>query len=120
MDQQIVFDRTRNQAPESAGNMIPYHSVVFSIEGLDSLYQFKLWHTESLPLCFLMRPDSELLNRLKVGDKLNPRYYQDGSAYPAGCFETTIQTIRKSERGRFKGHYLVGLQISEPFTPKAH
>jgi hypothetical protein len=68
----------------------------------------------------MMRPDSELLSRLKVGDKLNTRYYEDGSAYPAGNFETTIQTIRKSEEGRFRGHYLVGIEIRNPFDRQPH
>ena len=120
MDQQTVSDRNHHQIPESSGEGASYHSVVFSIEGLDSLYQFKLWQTENLPLCFLMRPDSELLGRLKVGDKLNTRYYHGGSAYPAGKFETTIQTITKSEKGRFRGHYLVGIEILEPFNKQTH
>ena len=120
MQEHTVFKQDLKKRTQFQNTETTYHSVVFTIEGLDSLYQFKLWRTDSLPMCFLMRQDSELLNRLKVGDKLNTRYYYDGSTYPDGCCETTIQAITKSEQGRFKGHYLVGLEISQHKMTRPH
>ena len=120
MQEHTVFKQDLEERTQFQNTETTYHSVVFTIEGLDSLYQFKLWRTDSLPMCFLMRQDSELSNRLKVGDKLNTRYYCDGSAYPDGCCETTIQAITKSEQGRFKGHYLVGLEISQHKMTRPH
>ena len=46
----------------------PYYSVELSINELEIAYQFKIWNTESTPMCVLVKEDSNILPRLKVGD----------------------------------------------------
>ena len=42
-----------------------YHSVEFSIQGVDLAYQFKIWNTSSTPMCVLVKEDSAILPSLK-------------------------------------------------------
>jgi hypothetical protein len=90
-----------------------YHSVEFSVDGLDFAYQFKIWNIASSSICLLIKESSEILPRLNVGDTLNMRYYSDDSTLPHGELATQIRHITKNNEGRLKGHYLVGLEILE-------
>ena len=90
-----------------------YYSVEVAIDGLDFSYQFRIWSIASTPMCVLIKEDSDILPRLKVGEILNMKYYSTGSVHPPECLETAIRHITKNDQGRFKGHYLVGLEIIE-------
>jgi len=96
------------------GKQVPqYYSVEFSISGLDLPYQFKIWNMPSTSMCVLVREDSAILPRLNVGDTLNMKYYSTDSVYPSDYLQTAIIHVTKNDQGRFKGHYLVGLEIQE-------
>ena len=88
-----------------------YHSVEFSIDGLEFSYQFRIRNMASMSMCVLVKEDSDILPRLKVGETLNMKYYSTGSVYPPEYLETAIRHITKDDQGRFKGHFLVGLEI---------
>ena len=90
-----------------------YHSVEFSVDGLDIAYQFKIWNIASSSMCLLIKENSDILTRLNVGDTLNMRYYSDDSSLPHGDLATKIRHITKNDEGRLKGHCLVGLEILE-------
>jgi len=90
-----------------------YRSVEFSVDGLDFVYQFKIWNIASSSMCLLIKENSDILPRLNVGDTLNMRYYSDDSSLPLGVLATQIRHITKNDEGRLKGHYLVGLEILE-------
>jgi len=90
-----------------------YHSVELSIDGMEFSYQFKLYNIASKSMCVVVKEGSEILPRLRVGDTLNMTYYSKDSPYPARSIATAIRHITKSESGRLKGHYLVGLEIIE-------
>jgi hypothetical protein len=93
--------------------MNQFYSVEFSIRGLDVLYQFRIWDIFSSCMCILVKEYSDILPRLKVGDTWNMKYYSTGSVYRPECLKTVIRHITKNDQGRFKGHYLVGLEILE-------
>ena len=98
-----------------------YHSVEFSLEGLNASYQFKIWNIASESNSVLVKEDSDILSRLKVGDTLNLKYYSSDSFCPTETIETAIRNIRKDEAGRFKGHYLVDLEIlRDPHQKEIH
>ncbi|MBW2136559.1 MAG: hypothetical protein JRH06_03280 [Deltaproteobacteria bacterium] len=90
-----------------------YHSVELSIDGLEFSYQFKLHNIASRSMCVIVKEDSEILPRLKVGDTLNMKFYSQGSPYPSEDLATAIRHITKNESGRLRGHYLIGLEIIE-------
>ena len=87
-----------------------YYAVEFSLEGLQLPYQFKIWNLPAEP-CVLVKEGSELLSRLRVGDKLNMKYYSDEKVEGVVCRLTEIRYITRNEDGPFRGHYLVGLEI---------
>ncbi|MBW1730333.1 MAG: hypothetical protein JRH08_02350 [Deltaproteobacteria bacterium] len=88
-----------------------YYSVEFFIEGLEVPYQFRIWNMASKSMCVLVKEGSHILSLLKVGDKLNMKYYLGDSMAGAEYRPTAIRHITKDDNGRFKGHYLVGLEI---------
>jgi hypothetical protein len=90
---------------------VPFHSVEIAVDGLAIPYQFKIWQNPSMPMCLLVREDSEIVSRLKEGDVLNMRYYSEASKYPTEHMETEILQIEKNQEGRFKGHYWIALGI---------
>lgn len=88
-----------------------FYSVEFSIRGIGVPYQFKIWDIFSPFMCVLVKEYSAIMSRLKVGDTLNMKYYSADSGYRPECLKTAIRHIVKNDQGRFKGHYLVGLEI---------
>ncbi len=90
-----------------------YYSVEFSIDGVDLPYQFKIWNMASKSMCVLVKEGSDILSHLRVGEKINMKYYSDSSVVPTEYRETAIRHITKDENGKFKGHYLVGLEIMD-------
>jgi hypothetical protein len=104
---------TTAEKKTSNGPTDQYYSAEFTIRGLDTVYQFRLWNTDSTPMCVLVREDSNILPWLKVGDIVNVKYYAVSTDYSTTLLSTEIRNIIKDDNGRFKGHYLVGLEILE-------
>jgi hypothetical protein len=110
MEQQIVDSKPR----ECVGPTFQkYQSVEFSIQGLEYLHQFPIRNSEPASMFVLVKEDSEIVGRLKVGDVLKMKYYTDDTVCPTKYVDTEIRHITKDEEGRFKGHYRVVLGVSE-------
>jgi hypothetical protein len=88
-----------------------YHSAEFSFECLNMTYQFRIWNTASSSMCVVIKENSEVLPLLRVGDTVKVKYYSRDSVYPSEGLSTVIRHVTRNEQGRFKGHYLVGLEI---------
>ena len=82
----------------------------FSFKGFEADYQFKIWNTQSVYLCVIVREQSNVLSRMKVGDVLTLKYNFKNSAYLSEYLKTAIRFIIKQSKGRFKGHYVVGFE----------
>jgi hypothetical protein len=106
-----VLNRSINKGPEVNQNSSQYHSVEFSIKGLELPYQVRIWDNAAESMSILVREDSNVLQHLKVGDTLDSKYYSSGSVYPSENMRTLIRDITKNNKGRLKGHYLIGLKI---------
>jgi hypothetical protein len=103
-----VWQERRSEPRKRPGQ---YHSAEFFFEGLDVTYQFRIWNTASSSMCVLVKENSEVLPLLRVGDTVKVKYYGPDSFYPSEGLSTVIRHVTKNEQGRFKGHYLVGLEI---------
>jgi hypothetical protein len=88
-----------------------YHSVEFTVKGLPVAYQFKLWKNGSREMSILVREDSAVLPRLKVGDRLKMEYYPTDPHRPKEGKETAIIAIARDEQGKYNGHTVVGLEF---------
>jgi hypothetical protein len=62
-------------------------------------------------MCVMIRPDSDILKHLRVGDILNMKYYKNDTSKAVEFLKTEIRHITRDDTGRFKNHYLVGLSI---------
>jgi hypothetical protein len=96
---------------ESRNNVSDFHSVEFFIKDIDFAYQFKIWDVSSQGMCVMIRPDSDILKHLRVGDILNMKYYKNDTSKAVEFLKTEISHITKDDTGRFKNHYLVVLSI---------
>ena len=101
----------RSFKPGKQTDLEQYYSVDFLING--NSYQFKLWNIISMPMCILIKEDSDIISWLRVGEKLNMKYYSLDSGYPVEDVETEVRNITKNDQGRFRGHCFVALDISE-------
>ena len=90
-----------------------YYSVQFTTKSLSSYYQFKIWNMSPNGMCILVKEDSDVLNHINVGDRLEMTYFIADSMGASDRLNTQIKHITKNEDGRFKGHCLVGLSIHE-------
>lgn len=111
MQECAVANRFINDLTESGREAERYYSVEFPVKGFDFQYQFKIRRIGSRPMCILVREDSNILKRLKVGNILLMKYRPIDAGCPSDNFDTAITNITKNREGRFKGHYLVGLKI---------
>jgi hypothetical protein len=113
MNNCAVTSRLLERRSEKQKQADEYYSAEFSVNGLEVRYQFKLWNIASMPMCVLVKEDSNILPQLQVGTTLNVKYYTSNSTHPPECLQTAIRHITKNDQGRFKGHYFVGLEILE-------
>ena len=91
-----------------------YHSVEMKPVKSLPIYQFKLYPcTEMNSTGVHIRPDSDILDYLKPGVKVDMKYYPKDSNNQISCFETKIINIINVLHGPFKGHVMVGLSIAE-------
>ena len=74
---------------------VQYHSVEVELAGMDYPYQFKIWNIPSRSMCFLIRENSNILPRLRVGDILEMKYYSTSSAYTSEPRKTVIREITR-------------------------
>lgn len=106
---------TQNYIPERRSekrqNPERYYSVQFTASDLDSFYQFKLWNVSTRGMCILVKEDSVVLNSIKVSQVIEMTYFITDAQGASEVLKTQIKHITRHEVGRFRGHYLVGLEI---------
>jgi hypothetical protein len=90
-----------------------YCSAEFHIDGLELPYQFRIQDISAPCLYVLVKENSDIVSRLKVGETLNVKYYSASSSPAKGYQKTAVRHVTKNDGGRLKGHYLVGLEILE-------
>ena len=111
MQEYAVANRLTSNLADSGRETDRYYSVEFPVKGFDFQYQFKIRRIGSESMCILVREDSNILKRLKVGNIFTMKYRPIDCAGPSDYLDTAIINITRNREGRFKGHYLVGLKI---------
>lgn len=77
--------------------------------------RFKVWHKSTTYLCLLAGPDPTLLVEFREGEMLTLAYHTPGSRQPSEHLDTAVRKIKRRERGRLKGQYLVDLEILKSY-----
>ena len=94
----------------SRKNMDQYCRVEFLSDGLGGTHRLKIWNRSTNSMCLLIEENSEILPRLKVGNRLKMIYCPTHSVYPCVYLGAVIRHITKKDQGPSTGHYLVGLE----------
>ena len=106
-------DSRKDRRPEARTLLNRYYSVEFRLEDTGNVYQFKLRDMSSKGLGILVNKDSAVLKHLKVGDTVDMKYIPPESAGSSESLKTQIAHITQKDEEPFKGHFLIGLLITE-------
>jgi hypothetical protein len=109
MEKKTVLDNSVGRTSESKNMLKKYYSVQFYLNGIDEAYLFKLREIPLNGLCILVKENSPVLNKLKLGDILNMEYHSPESSDSPKFLKTQIAS--KTSYYRSTGHSLVGLSI---------
>ena len=104
-----ALDHSAGRTSESENMLRKYYSVQFYLNGIDEAYLFKLRDIPLNGLCILVKENSPVLNKLKIGDILNMEYHPPESSDSPKLLKT--QVASKTSYDRSTGHSLVGLSI---------
>jgi len=110
MARAVKKDSSTEKRSESRGAPKGFHGVSIKLVGVP-LYQFKLKDTSENGASILIKEDSFMLNYLEVGQTLKINFSSDLQSGHNGDFEIEIVHITKVDKGRYKGHFLVGVRI---------
>ncbi len=86
-----------------------FYSVEFAVDKPHPLYQFKIWNAESESMFLVVKENSAVLSKLKVGSVYNMKYYSTDTHCPTKNIDTRIKDISSNEYGRFEGHHKIEL-----------
>ena len=99
-------------APPAATEMATdFHSVEFTLDQPNILYQFKIWNTENDPMFMVVREDSAVINSLQTGHECDMKFYSDNKKRPTAHYRARIDRITKDHEGRFRDHWRVAFEI---------
>ena len=89
---------------------LPSSMVVIKFPGVPT-YQLKIYDTADEGIGIVVRPDSDLLNYVDVGQQLEVGLIAPSEDYqkPSSHYLSKIEHITEIEDGPFTGHVLVGL-----------
>jgi len=110
MARAVKKDSSTEKRSESRGAPKGFHGASIKLVGVP-LYQFKLKDFSENGASILVKEDSTMLDYLEVGQTLNINFSSELESDHNGDFETEIVHITKMDKGRYKGHYLVGVRI---------
>lgn len=100
-----------NQRTEKREVIKQFYSVEIAIDGAGHINQFVIYDMSASGLCLLVREDSSLLKRIKVGEKYRMKYYPVNLLDQVKFIDTKICHITRSANSSLAGHYMVGLSL---------
>ncbi len=109
MKEKTIFNRSAERKSKSRTILDKFYSVQFSLNDMGPTYLFKLRDIPLNGLCILVKEDSSVLKKLKVGDILDMEYNTPGLSNSSKLLKTQVSS--KNCPDHFIGHYLVGLSI---------
>ncbi len=92
-----------------------FYRVEIKLSKFDFIYQFKLRELNGNEACFLIKEDSAIFNKLKVGNVLEMKYWTAGKTKTIKFAKAKIKNITKHNQEPLNGHYLVYLSIPKGY-----
>jgi hypothetical protein len=102
---------TANKRTEKRELIKEYYSVEFSIDGSGYVNQFVIYDMSASGLCLLVSEDSQILKKIRVGEKYRMKYYPVNLLDKVAYIDTRICHITRSKNNSLSGHYMVGLAL---------
>ena len=88
-----------------------FYSVQFSLDKKVPIYQFKLKDMSTFGLCIIIKQGSPILAKIHKNKKLDMTFCAADAPSETIQLKTKIAHITSDERGKYKGHVLMGLSI---------
>ena len=86
-------------------------SVEISTQDIFPAYVFKIRDISASGMGILVKDDSAIINHLNVGEIIDLKYLPIDGPKVVEYLKTEIKQVTKEDKGRFKGHYVVGLSL---------
>jgi cell division septation protein DedD len=90
-----------------------YYRAEIKLSESDLSYQLKLKELNGNEVCFLIKEDSSIFNKLEVGNVLEMKYWIAGKTKTQKFTKAKVKNITEHNQGLLNGQYLVYLSISE-------
>ena len=111
MDEETSSVSAGERRKESRTDAKEFYSVEIFIPTVMRRYQFKLRDISEKGLGIVVKEDSLILDHLEIGEILPMLYHPLKGPVSSEKLNTRIQHITRCENGRYRGHFIVGLQI---------
>ena len=105
--------QTWNHVSKSVPQADECYTVELLFDGGHADRQYKVWHKATTYMCVLLEETSDILDRVRVGDRMNIRYFDTDQTVASEYLETEVRHVKKGNQGRLKGQYLLNLEIRE-------
>jgi hypothetical protein len=98
---------------EARTGMLSDHRAEFKFPGVP-VYQFKVRDLSLTGAGVVVRPDSNFLDMIQVGQEVNMNLLTPrDSSSPSGHFKSRVEHVSELHKGRFKGHIAIGLSLHD-------
>ena len=112
MTEVIHANKLKIKRPKDQIILNKYHCVEMNPVKTLPIYQFKLHSHSNLNGAYdLIKDNSEIINHLNSGEKIDMLYHPKETYAPAEQYKTQILNITKKKQGPFKGYFKVVLSI---------
>ena len=112
MTEDIHANKLKIKRPKDQIILNKYHCVEMKPVETLPVYQFKLHpHRRMNGAYVLIKENSEIINHLNPGDKVDMFYHPKETYAPVEQYKTQILDITKIKQGPFKEHFKVAISI---------
>jgi len=115
MKKKKITELTKSRETSSQTRMLKkrFYNAEMKLDGFYLVYISKLRDINGSGPCFIVKENSFIMNRLKVGLGLELKCWSNEYSSIKAYYRAKVKHITKQDRGPFKKHSLVGLSIEK-------
>ena len=106
-----MLRNTHEKKYQSLKKVDDFYRAEIKLGKFDLVYQLKLKELNGSEACFLIKQDSAIFIKLKVGNVLEMKYWTGGKTKIIKFVKAKVKDITKQNQELLNGHYLVYLSI---------
>jgi hypothetical protein len=110
-----VLRNTHEKKYQSLKKVDDFYRAEITLGKFDLVYQLKLRDLNGSVACFLIKQDSAIFNKLKVGKVLEMKYWTAGKIKIIKFVKAKVTNITKQNQELLNGHYLVDLSYLKDY-----